>query len=950
MIFVEKILLLGGVYFAAGLIAKAGEILFKLIGSQQNQQNTITEGGKRSSFVSADALDKAIDSIGHDLEQWSVAESKSEADSLQENSAIEDPEVVQHRLEEENQFIVKIERIVERSIMLYNSSLFMPHQPVPDKGTKLKNANKAEPPLALTAPALQQNLQQSQRLQQLAMDSLKMFVRKLRKRRSLAYDDRQYDAFENVPWNMCPDLLSNDLYMYPAVCWAILLQANAERFLQDTVQFSHGLKIQRGDVVLSTEDYQEQLDSMEAFFSKAIQVIEAARFHGGYEAVDEESPGKGGGGGRRNRSVIGKNSVYGDEDAIKNAAAELATSIGGTPSPLKGSVLLSPPPPKDSPTVEPKTRHGSTMSRPSKRGSAAITRRGTATTGAKSTAAQSNEEKALDEGGESPSDPPMETDATTVITKMTSMDMHLADTIDTSLLKDVYLNVKQLVSMDNDMRTNRFVMSTANKSLVRQGVTEFNPWTGHLGSTMLPSIFPTTNTGVKTEDRPSNAVGQIRDPEVLSDSPNKKGVQVAYKPKQDDPLSLRSEMVPTKSTFGIDEASSWIQWALGAVGGISLGFLGHSCMSAEELIACVTADNEPKKSKVDALNEASSTNGPRLTEAFLIEIRNRLLEVDTKLTLTDEIDVTGEEDLAVTEPTVVGGGEGDVAGTGTGTGTTDATTTADSTVTKKKRRGDHLLTLPNGQLETRILLLFVLVKVTAELHWKKELLPSLLQLEKTFEILRQRYGASIAYRYELLIYGTMIQKFRLEYDQWLLLSSDVISDGERAEVLMLQILPRAKKYYQTAVEMMTIMQAVNSNPMDPMARDNGQMYLLKDAVRRLTNVYIGVGNIPVKIQPPAQNASYGSKKKPPTNEPPPAPTIQPPGTLEELERFSEKEVEDKEKNDLKWLQKFGRARAQAIYKNFKNEFGGKTLSPPRSASIRPDSAAAAAAATVKVSF
>lgn len=930
---------MGGVYFAAGLIAKAGEILFKLIGSQQNQQNTITEGGKRSSFVSADALDKAIDSIGHDLEQWSIAESKSEADSLQENSAAEDPEVVQRRLEEENQFIVKIERIVERSIMLYNSSLFMPQQPAPEKGQKLKNANKAEPPLALSAPALQQNLQQSQRLQQLAMDSLKMFVRKLRKRRSLAYDDRQYDAFERVPWNMCPDLLSNDLYMYPAVCWAILLQANAERFLQDSVQFSHGLKIQRGDVVLSTEDYQEQLDSMEAFFSKAIQVIEAARFHGGYEAVDEESPGKGG---RRNRSVIGKNSAYGDEDAIKSAAADLATSLGG-PSPTK-SVLVAPPS-KDSPTVEPKTRHGSTISRPSKRGSAAITRRGTATTGAKAaTGAQSNEEKAAEEE-ETPSDPTTETDATTVITKMTSMDMHLADTIDTSLLKDVYLNVKQLVSMDNDMRTNRFVMSTANKSLVRQGVTEFNPWTGQLGSTMLPSIFPTTNTGVKTEERPSNAVGQIRDPEGATDSTNKKGVQVAYKPKHDDPLSLRSEMVPTKSTFGIDEASSWIQWALGAVGGISLGFLGHSCMSADELIACVTADNEPKKSKVDSLNETSSTNGPRLSEAFLIEIRNRLLEVDTKLTLTDEIDVTGEEDMAVTEPTV--GGEGDA--TATETGTTDVTTTAETTSTKKKRRGDHLLTLPNGQLETRILLLFVLVKVTAELHWKKELLPSLLQLEKTFEILRQRYGASIAYRYELLIYGTMIQKFRLEYDQWLLLSSDVMSDGERAEVLMLQILPRAKKYYQTAVEMMTIMQAVNSNPLDPMARDNGQMYLLKDAVRRLTNVYIGVGNIPVKIQPPTQNASYG-KKKPPTNEPPPQPTIQPPGTLEELERFSEKEVEDKEKNDLKWLQKFGRARAQAVYKKFKTEFGGKTLSPPRSASIRPDSAIAAAAATVKVSF
>jgi hypothetical protein len=887
------VLLLGGIHFAAGSMSKAAEILQKLIGSQ----NQLESGQKRNSIVSSDDLDKAIDYIEHDLDQLSLAGSVSDDEAHDDGSDAENQEILRNREKEENQQIVKIERIVERAITLYNSSLFMPLPPPVDKTQRPKNSaagTKADMQLSLSASILKKNFLQGQRLQQLAMDSLKMFVRKLRNRRSQAYDDKNYDSFERVPWNMCPDILSYDIYMYPAVCWAVLLQANAERYLQNSVQFSQGLRIQRGELVLSTEDYVEQLEAAESFFTKAVQVVEAARFHGGYEAVDDDNSQRG----RRTRSLLSKNSMLRDDDAIKSAASNLAAAFGEA-SATKSSVAVSTPK-----GVDTKSRHGSTVTRANKRGSAVsaapsrrVTKMGEATIGTE------DKEDLIDSVDEENATVTGPTDAESVIAKMTGMDMHLADTVDTSILKDALLNVKQLISLDSDMRTNRMVVSTANKSLVRQGVTEFNPWTGQLGNNALPSVFPTTNTGAK-DDRPVNAVGQMRD----SSLPEKKGVHITYNPKKDDPTSMRSEMIPTRAIFGLNEEISWIQWALGAVGGISLGFLGHSCMSVEELSECVSVDSEPKKPKIDSLNETTQASGPRLSESFLVEVRNRLLEVDTKLTLSDEIDVAAEEEAPTSNPNA----------------TFDPDNATSGAVSPKKRRGDYLLTLPSGQLETRLILLFILVKVTAELHWKKELLPSLLQLEKSFDILKQRYGASIAYRHELLIYGTMIQKFRLEYDQWLFLSAEVMSEGERAEVLMLQILPRAKKYHQAALDMMNMVQAQSNNPADPTGKDNGQLYLMKDSVKKLTNAYLGIGNIPVKVAPPTSNPTgYGSKKKS-TEAAPPVVVIQPLGTLGELERLDDKEIEEKEKNDIKWLQKFGLARAKMVYKKFKEQFSCAT--------------------------
>lgn len=907
-------------------------------------------------------IDKVIQEIEQDVENWNLEEAKEEtaaADDLAENSE-EDLERIKQRQAEENHITVKIERIVERAMTLYNTTLFMPSLPPPEKTARTKNVTQAStaPSGLLATPQvspdiLQQHARQQEKLQQLAMEALKKFVRRLRRRRNAVFEDPSADPYLRVPWNTDPDILSHELYMYPTICWAVLLLASAERQFQESVQFHQALKISRGNVVISSEDYQKQFEEMESLFAKAVEVINAARFHGGDEDVDGSSPrGKAS---KRNSLLTSTQSAA---DALKVAIPEEVSNLAAEFKSVKGSKAIN--------NNSSKSRHNSSISpvkSPNKRaGSIAMaktpaSRRASAATSGKD-GDTTGSTKADDNASNIEIPKPTEI-VSNLLGQLHDYEHQLTDSADLSIVKDSLLNLRQFSQMDNDMRSNRKVMASAAKTLTRNGVKDFNAWTGQLTTPELPSLFPTTNTGPKNPSgRPVNVAGRMRDPTTVAGPVAAGTVTAEYNPSKSDPMSLRAEMmVPLRTTFGSDEAAGWIHWALASVGGISMGFLGHACISVEEMLECIAVDAaaaEANKNKAasntttgavrsDSLNSSvQASSGPRLPDAFLVEIRNRLLEVDTKLTLNNQ-----EMDFPMDDEEPVGDEalnlENDAPEDGTDPNNTGTNKTNSGSV-RRKKGGDQLVNLPTGQLESRIIVLFILIKVTAQLHWKKEILPLLLQLEKTFDVVKGRYGATIAYRQELFVYSVLLQKFRFEYDQWLLLSSELMSDVERGETLMLQLLPRAKKYYTAACEMMTVLQAVNTNTADPLTQDHGQVYLLKDAVRKLTNVYQGLGSIPLKA---TTNASPTKSRFPPqgsTTDSTGTEAVIPPASLDELSKFSNTDIEAKEKSDIKWLQKFGRARAQAVYRDYRTRFvqGQKIASPLSATGLASKRASASA--------
>jgi hypothetical protein len=94
--------------------------------------------------------------------------------------------------------------------------------------------------------------------------------------------------------------------------------------------------------------------------------------------------------------------------------------------------------------------------------------------------------------------------------------------------------------------------------------------------------------------------------------------QITYNAKKLAAGTLQAELYPLLQTFGKDQATLWIEWAISKAGAASFGFLGQSCM-----------DPLPEVG-FDLMRSRSHSSG-ELSEEYLTQIRSRLLELEAAL-------------------------------------------------------------------------------------------------------------------------------------------------------------------------------------------------------------------------------------------------------------------------------------------------------------------------------
>lgn len=751
---VERALLLAGVQYAAGHLHRAYDILSQFTQPAKPKPKP-TASSADSKEGANDDEDKNSGDKQPDFEQ--EIEQLSQHNSVADNHNNDDDTAT---ATDDKYYTVKVERIIERALVLYNSSMLEPSQP---PSTSSKNLDYA-------------------------LGLLKKFVSILRHRRHVIYEDTTQDPYLKLSYGDEPDIIQHDLYMYPAICWATMLIADAEKRFQGAV-FDEGWKIEAGELVMSGEiSFERVFVKLDRFFRKAMLVIEACRFHGRDDDIDRIDAAEG--------NIDDLHDVDTKHSANNNNA--------------------------------------------------------------------NNNSAELD----------------SIMSRLSTTDHQLHDNADSSIAKEAVNNLKQLMMLESDSKK---VMTNAAKVLANNGI-ELNPMTGHLTSSP-PSKAKTggaKNSSSNNKKLPKSkvAVG---------------GLNADYHPKDKDRLSIRSEISPNRDVFGRDEVAAWIHWSLAGCGGVSLGFMGTAVASAEEIQHYLenlynppaVATMSTKVGSVASMNSNSNShsNNPYfISDAFLTEVRNRLIEVDTRLSMGIELDEKN------------GGGDFD-----------DEDNNDDS----------HSSSSNNGQqIESRVMILFVLIKVTAQLKLKKEVALSLTQLEKSVKILLDRYPVSCK---ECLLYDALAKRMRLDYEQWLM--PEMMSNDEKLDYLVMAILPCAKKYYGTVRSML---------PQESSGKMTGVLYLLKDAVKKLTNLYISIGNIPVgggnnesesrqqqQAKSPSKGRGSSAKEK---TQPPQVTIAAKPATIEELAAMSTEEIDRVETQDASWVQRYGKLRAKMVFRLFRDQF------------------------------
>lgn len=378
-----------------------------------------------------------------------------------------------------------------------------------------------------------------------------------------------------------------------------------------------------------------------------------------------------------------------------------------------------------------------------------------------------------------------------------------------------------------------------------------------------------------------------------------------YIPLIKDRLSHYSEVIYNLDCFGRDELSSWITYALTSLSGVSIGYLGQTVVDGHEVFSFLeqkfSVDNKPSRPGTTATS--ASTTSPE-TIGFLTEVRNRLLEIETKLTLSPLLFYDYNIDLLHQSPfqsnnnptnsttATSGGGGSSIIG-------------KDGVMTSSNIMEDY------QYIFFRILLLILLIKITVQLSMKQEINTYLITLEKLSKLLYQRYKV---YSIEVIIYYAITMKYRVEYEEWCLPCNEYntlpsnyyrsnglqplhilpISPNEYLNTLCFTILPWNKKYYKISAE-------------------SGSAFFKKDAIKKLINLYLMISSLPVNttqmlMESTSSTSSVSSS---------PSHHHLPPATMQELMSLEESLIDEYESSNALWIYRFSKLRAMQFMHKMK---------------------------------
>jgi hypothetical protein len=400
-----------------------------------------------------------------------------------------------------------------------------------------------------------------------------------------------------------------------------------------------------------------------------------------------------------------------------------------------------------------------------------------------------------------------------------------------------------------------------------------------------------------------------------------------YIPMVKDRLSVFSELIISIDNFGRDEISAWITYTLTNISGVSIGYLGQTVLDGTEIFHFLEKKNqqtssgsskrqqENKEEPIKRTTSGSPTAaahdhhnssafpfpaGNNNEEAFLTEVRNRLIEIETKLSLTPMLFYDYNIDLMANP---------------------NALSTSVAGAAKDQTANYHLT--EDFQFNCfRVIILILLIKVSVQLLMKQEVNSYLSTLEKLSKVLYTKYRC---FSVEVVVYYAIAMKFRVEYEEWLIPPNEfnalpihyqpqgsaavthLITPGEYLNNLVFNLLPWCKKYYE-------------------LTREANNLFFMKDSLKKLMNLYVLIAQLPVQSSNYLSLSQSTSLEASTTSVVPSTPAAvatttasnNKPPTLEELENtFDEMTIEDLEVNNPLWVHRFARARAQYFMKAMK---------------------------------
>jgi hypothetical protein len=346
--------------------------------------------------------------------------------------------------------------------------------------------------------------------------------------------------------------------------------------------------------------------------------------------------------------------------------------------------------------------------------------------------------------------------------------------------------------------------------------------------------------------------------------------------------TLQAEVLPLLQDFGRgDEAAAWVMWAFSKAGLMSFGFLGQTCPDPDmtygfDHAAAIAAE---------ALRISSQAAGAAHTG------------MDTGMGMSMGLgSQSGGMGLASRSGTLHPGAPG--AGPGAPIGTPlqhhppaatakahaqQAPTQADDFLYQVRTRlldleaalsnpGENSkITSTRGvRLEARVVNFFLLAKLSAQLHMKKETGQALMQLEETCRAMRQQQCDSL----DSKVYSALALRLRLDYEEWSI--SAQVSEPWLLSHLTSKILPLAKQLRALSLQI-------------------GDVLLQRDALKRLINVYTEISAVDVHIDDEVV-----------------------PLTQKQLSAMSPSELEEAESNDPEFNQRNGSTRAAILFIEYHN--------------------------------
>lgn len=412
-----------------------------------------------------------------------------------------------------------------------------------------------------------------------------------------------------------------------------------------------------------------------------------------------------------------------------------------------------------------------------------------------------------------------------------------------------------------------------------------------------------------------------------------------YVPNQLDKISSRSELMPYIEKFGRDEVAAYIQWSIANMsGGLSLGTFGQSMASAQELLTFV----EHEKSQLVSSNDETPLVPPASpshpttpsaktraaaaalqerilprTQEFLREVRGRLSEIDSKLSLQLHAGYTevyfkvyGNEPILDPNDQQHAANsllddDGDAAANGS-QGEDSNQNNKIPTMTIIMNKFAKIDPFPIGLLESHVIIVMLLMKLSSQLGMKQEVETHINHYERMSTLLYYRKPYSL----DAQVYYALSFRWRLDLLEWLTdkhLFDLHADDHQRHQLYFSQFLPIAKKYYLAAKKIGSRRNIKNHDGINSSgggdnnssSSSNGDYHILKDAIKRLINVYLVIHRDSASPNGGSDHRSTGS------NSILSAQSV----TMEDLMYFGKESIDYYEESDLDWVRKYGKLRA-----------------------------------------